>query len=300
MSSIRDATMKQDAANLDEASEIEDATEPVLDEHGNYCSVPNQAYKKRLLTPDTSRVTDFDQVIWRYVKLERLIEILDREILGFPQVSRFHEPLEGSFSPPAQVIDFPEIAKIFGSQEKANKVQAVFNQSNISLSYFVSCWHMSDYESDMMWERYESDVAIRTTVRELARLQPIPFHVSVLGELLPVITLGPCHYVDHSVPGSVPPGESLFYKAREFEGDKEFRSILMPWSLGWSQRKHEKWPGIVYVPLKPSTFVKEIVVRTRKEEDRNRFQAIDELLQKRGLTIPVRPSTLEKAPRWNP
>ncbi|MEO4013563.1 DUF2971 domain-containing protein [Pseudomonas rossensis] len=117
------------------------------------------------------------EVIWRYITLDRLVNILDDKALFMSSLGAYSasDPYEGY--PP------PGVLKIV--KDKCPPSWYLSNENNLSqdLSDFkvfakmlfqsrvVSCWYQGDEESEAMWKLYGDAgkaVAIRTTVGQLA------------------------------------------------------------------------------------------------------------------------------------
>jgi hypothetical protein len=188
--------------------------------------------KAELLKPDVSRITSpLDTRVWRYMKLEYFKQYVKDRHLYVPRVDMLGEPLEGSFCTPA------------GSDEHAE-----FRKGFMQQTFYVSCWHIAEHESDMMWGRYLQKfdgVAIHTTIGELLKFQPAAFEWQGY-EVIPAPLVGNVQYVEHAALGAFPANDcSLFYKDLAFNGDKEFRLIFKFWSyeLQWA-RLSERPEGI--------------------------------------------------------
>ena len=105
-------------------------------------------------------------VIWRYLKFERFVEILDTHSLWFSRPFRFEDQWEGLF-PPSYVRRTRQYADANGIPFEEFDRDFRRRLLRYRYAHFVNCWHMSDHESDAMWKLYalaRTGIAIRSTV----------------------------------------------------------------------------------------------------------------------------------------
>ncbi|MDD1001863.1 DUF2971 domain-containing protein [Pseudomonas sp. TNT2022 ID642] len=125
------------------------------------------------------------ETIWRYMTLDRLINILDDKALFMTGLSSYSEsdPYEG-YPPPAVLKQVkkhcPPAMYLSHDASKAQDLNnlKVFAQ-RIFHSRVVSCWYQGDEESEAMWKIYGDTgkaIAIRTTVEKLAKALGNEFH----------------------------------------------------------------------------------------------------------------------------
>lgn len=144
-----------------------------------------------------------NQKLWRYMSLERLIDILSRKKLFFASLNAYAEtdPFEGllpkvALDPLAQSmssfieneaiqkkINEERAIKMF-PEEHHEKIKKIFNKNNsddfklsVNEIYFrvlkstvINCWHQNKSESEAMWKLYAKDnkgIAIQTTAQNL-------------------------------------------------------------------------------------------------------------------------------------
>jgi len=90
--------------------------------------------------------------------------------------------------------------------------------------YFISCWYLSDYESDAMWKLYGGSnncIAVRSTTAKLK--ESLPTHTMVAM----------VNYIDYETQ-SFPTFnlfENVIHKRRSFEHERELRAIVGAASL---------------------------------------------------------------------
>jgi hypothetical protein len=164
--------------------------------------------------------------IWRYLESKRFLELINTSVLYVPNVRNLG-PLEGSYSEPS-------VAHTTEALDEAHAVlreigidnQPQLRKDLMQNCFFVSCWHMSEYETELMWKYTYKDpgCAIQTTVPKLLALE-LPKcpdrSVSITAKFGKVI------YTDFSIPGTVPGTDNcLFFKDYFYRGDDEFRFVI--------------------------------------------------------------------------
>lgn len=144
-----------------------------------------------------------NQKLWRYMSLERLIDILSKKKLFFTSLNSYAatDPFEGllpkiAINPLTQSLSSfidnqviqkklleEKTIKMF-PEEHHEKIKRIFNKNNsddfkldVNEIYFrvlkstvINCWHQNKSESEAMWSLYAKDnkgVAIQTTAQNL-------------------------------------------------------------------------------------------------------------------------------------
>lgn len=121
---------------------------------------------------------DDNQIIWRYLDMNKFESMLSEKSLFFCRSDKFSDPFEGSI--PKKEAEYRikselEMAKFFKreiSYEEAVKKSADIGNlhKNFKRSFTVNCWHINKGESDAMWRLYlktNEGVAIQSTVAKL-------------------------------------------------------------------------------------------------------------------------------------
>jgi hypothetical protein len=166
---------------------------------------------------DFSPPSDFDPPLWRYMTVERVSDVLTTSELYFARADLLGDPFEGSF--PAGQTEFRE--RFFKDATEHYLKEGLPRDAQLirQLAY-VSCWHMSDQESEHMWHRYGGRAVAVTS--SLSRIR------CAILELEAAFLLGEVAYHDYSS-GAIWEGNvfnPLFAKRREFRDDREFRIVL--------------------------------------------------------------------------
>jgi hypothetical protein len=119
-----------------------------------------------------------NDVIWRYLSLDKFISLLERKSLFFCRADRFSDPFEGSL--PKKEADYRIISQENGfrfygqpfNKEKADdniKATAEMHK-NLKRATVINCWHINEHESDGMWQLYlksNEGVSIKSSVKRI-------------------------------------------------------------------------------------------------------------------------------------
>ena len=168
--------------------------------------------------------------LWRYMDFYKFELLLESNRLVFPRADKLGEPFEGTR--PRGDIDW---WKRKADEVEQNKDVIKYNSKWMSDTamylkdkYFVSCWHINEFENRFMWESYtksEKSVAIQTTYSILSECT----HSS--------IPTGLVRYIDYSkerLP-SMNMFEFIMHKEIYFKDESEVRAV------GFSLLASDKW-----------------------------------------------------------
>ena len=114
-----------------------------------------------------------NRVIWRYLSLEKFLDIILNSQLFFTNLTKLTDQYEGtSFESDKQRL----LSKIRKSKNYDNEVKEVIEElqeTNELRSYtLVNCWTLKTHESFALWKIYVGNgpgVAIRTTISKLKK-----------------------------------------------------------------------------------------------------------------------------------
>lgn len=274
--------------------------ESVTTDTGEPCVVPSDKWKQELMTPDLRQVrSPLNTRVWRYMRFDHFESMLRQEALYFPRVDQLGDPAEGSFSASLDMKSNPVDGLSEDQKEKLLKSHRKLRRETMQRLFYVSCWHMNEFESELLWERYmgkhKEAVAIASSVAALCTLRPT-LRDTGRNEYIPRMYAGEVQYIDHSIPDSVPRDQlSLFFKANHFSGDREFRCIVELWNMGWSQHDKPDLPSGVIVPMAPFAIIDKIVIKPSSNGLKDK---VNKLLDELGFDLPVGESKLEATPVW--
>jgi hypothetical protein len=171
-----------------------------------------------------------DEPIWRYMKLSRFEEMINRQELHFSRIDQFNDLHEGAITRPTFNRNMEEW---YGrlEQEGFNGTPDQWRQRALlpeaasivfqRLGNYANCWHLSDRETNLMWSNYGSqELAVQSTVGKLAAAVPAsPFGRPV--HLQPII------YVDPET-DEMDFTEAYIYKHRVYRAENEIRAHTFP------------------------------------------------------------------------
>ena len=206
-------------------------------------------------------------VIWKYYKLSRFLDLLDQQKLFFTRVDKFSD-----------FNEFPVTerdAKLFNMS--LDECKSEFER--IKRQAFVNCWRIYVNESFGMWSAYsdiETGIAIKTTVRNL---------IAACSEKENDrdITIGKVHYIDDQSDGGQMLGMPLntcyiiFSKIKPYEYENELRLYFED----WENREKE----YLCIDVNLQILIEEIRVSAGSHPLYARM--VDSLLKEKGIDVPV-------------
>jgi len=172
-----------------------------------------------------------ETVLWRYMDLSKYLALLEYRELYFPRVTCLEDPFEGHLSKPtihrirtlSEGLCGEEVVK-----RKALGEQNIRTFSSFRHIFCVSCWHMSEVESDAMWGRYSERgdcIAVRSSFARFKKS---------LASADQEIHGTEIRYIDYDREeiDECQAFNWVRHKRKEFEQDREFRGIYMGPSNG--------------------------------------------------------------------
>lgn len=224
-----------------------------------------------------------NQIIWRYLTIDKLIYLLTSRGLFFSPATSFDDPFEGDYGE----ITKKDILKQYGS----NQIERDKNTHEFLKPHtYISCWYENDHESDAMWKIYGDAVAIMTTFGKIKKL--------LCWDKQEIRHCGRINYVDYSTEEIDASSSyiSYFYKRKSFEHENEVRFLIQNYFSGLQYDDYpepifgkklklninEDIEGIVYSPLMESYVI----------------ESINKLLEMYKISVPRRKSNLLDIPCW--
>ncbi|MBA8735337.1 DUF2971 domain-containing protein [Chromobacterium violaceum] len=230
-------------------------------------------------------------VLWRYMSLDKFINLLDSKTLFFTPISFYSQtdPFEGYM--PKVAMDamaditrrgveqglsaVDEIVKCYPVAENDARVQGVRDQwkglipaagktfSRITRATVINCWYSGGHESEAMWKLYsQSGVAIRTTVGSIKAAFDLG------GSDVQTIHMGKVKYVDFNSPDLVPrdcvteDGHLMgMIKRISYSHENEVRMMFTPdFKLDVSENDLEHEPVPYHIPIDVERLIEGIVM----------------------------------------
>ena len=210
----------------------------------------NSEYNQRARSQGLE-ILAWNAVLWRYVDLPKFVHMLAYATLPLIRLDQFEDQWEG-FSPPLA----PHEYQGFLAREHQQSDLERFKQAKqMRKSYYASCWHLSDVESDAMWKLYSSSkqgLAIRTTYRNL-------IYSLRKDSRQKKLLIGKVRYT------KLPPGCSMLQacmtKREPFAHEKEVRVIWHDATEKWDVKE-----PILPVCCDPKHLIEDIFVSPRSEQ----------------------------------
>lgn len=241
-----------------------------------------------------------DQFIWRYVPLASYLDMIFTSKLIFRRLDEFKDdPFEGS-SLPQDVRLRREVEYSLDQPEEIRK-RNIESTSSINEGmrkmFYVSCWHLSEFESDGMWNRYpsESTVCILSSVKS--------FTTSIKTEH--EVYLGKVNYVDFTNPQFEPIylGNGFLRICRKknfYEYEREVRAMITYYkdldgtSTGEASKMFPNNPKFLEIEFDLNELVHEVRVNPRAIAE---FKTtVLNVTRKANLNFPVNDSAMRGEP----
>lgn len=173
---------------------------------------------------------DDSKVLWRYMDVSKLLDLLVTQKLVFPRYDKFEDVYEG-YSKNYIDLVVSELAKHpdnFDSNVLVHTKATLRDSIFISLYYsYVSCWHLNEYESAGMWKLYCSvneSVAIKTNVGQLKKSIDTTSNNLAFGKVFYDFNMQNLRVNNLS---NVNVLDSLMVKRESFDHEKEYRVICL-------------------------------------------------------------------------
>jgi hypothetical protein len=116
---------------------------------------------------DLKHPKNSQQKMWRYVREDRLLDLLQTSELFFTQVAAFKDRLEGVLTRRTRDHAYRWFLHHDRSHDAARGSLAQYEATKAH--FYANCWHMNEHESYLMWRAYapERGYAIQTTFERL-------------------------------------------------------------------------------------------------------------------------------------
>lgn len=162
--------------------------------------------------------------LWRYMSFARYMLLLNTSKLWFSRVDKFDDPFEGAVTPFNAIIRDNQMS---GSEILSHPgIQGHFDwfHEGRRRMHYANCWHMSNIESNAMWEKYPSTETVAVVSDRSG------FREGLLTER--EIFLGRMEYKNYLPDTTDSVNDSngfgpIFTKRNNFEYEKEVRAVLL-------------------------------------------------------------------------
>jgi hypothetical protein len=265
-------------------------------------------------------------IVQRYMNLSKFLYLLQHGSLYLPKMSLFEDHLEGGLTANDYLDKTNELGiidlatnsywpKIQETEEERNKRLEDANLKHRELReqkfdtpfgrflkedvrknfptcrewIYVSCWHLSEFESSAMWQLYgveRNSICIFTTVEKLSSQ-------IVHDDTVDTIKLENVHYLDHATAkfGS-DPLKPFISKALPFSFEKEIRIVALNSKVDLVKSTENEINGI-NIKINPlSKLIDKIVISPNAESWFK--ECVQNLCNQYGLNIAVETSSLKR------
>jgi hypothetical protein len=178
------------------------------------------------------RPTDENVSIWRYLKFDRFLDLLERRQLHFARFDQYPDPWEGVLPPETVALARDGFRnEPLRAGESLTDFQMLVRDVNRTnkLCSFANCWFMNEHESDGMWRLYAPEgVAIRSTFNRLC---------ASFVQAPEMVHVGEVRYIDFRTEQPPTYGNTLavaYYKRRQFEHERELRAVVVNVPAQWT------------------------------------------------------------------
>lgn len=224
-------------------------------------------------------------IIWRYMTLSKFEKFAQSHALWFAAANSFTDAFEGTKAA-AEVRVRGRLWNEVGVSEEQRETIRGLTDWNRQFS-FVNCWMMNTNESDLMWHCYaeRNGVAIESTYGRLRSILPDWIYIYEV------------EYIDYDNDRMID-GHSLapvFYKRKEFAGERELRVVIDVFPVGDPRRLVTKpLPMGHLVEVDLSRLITRVILS--QSPIPGLLKRVRELTDSVG--IPLTRSSLDKVPRW--
>ncbi len=126
-----------------------------------------EPFDKRIAHPCFPQPEDASRAVWRYMALPKFVSLLQTSQLYLTRLDLLNDPHEGSL--PRPLVEARDALFEKEGIKHALPHMSGVNQKIRSACY-VSCWVLSDSESEALWRLYTTDndgIAIQSTYQQL-------------------------------------------------------------------------------------------------------------------------------------
>jgi len=213
------------------------------------------------------------QTLWRYLSADRLKDLLNTEELFLTNLPALEDKYEGALTTRAR----ESLANWFQTQNRCARAVAygeVEKYQQSQAEFYVSCWHMNEQESYLMWKAYgDRGYAIQTTFE---RVQ------CSFEQTAAVITGGTVDYVDFDR-DLTPVGNSFNHVATKdtpYTDEREFRLVF--WNLDPRNANVALLPKGVRIPVDVRMLIRSIVPSPFAN---SMDTELERLIEENGITL---------------
>jgi len=220
------------------------------------------------------------QKLWRYLKYERLVQIINDGVLYFSHISKMSDKWEGLLTNLTKDKLFQQQYLIY---RNAITARDATNQYELHKDlFYVNCWHMSNHESYLMWKAYtDKGCAIQTDYERL---------VAAFGDDPPTINGCVINYIDYERE-HFPIGNAFVavsHKDLPYLDEKEFR--LLCWKPDLEKQNIPFDENGVNIAIDLNMLIKKIFIDPSKNLN---IKELQEQIEKKKLNCRIENSKIK-------
>jgi|GEM_PF-4086929 len=129
---------------------------------------------------------DSNGIIWRYMDVPKLVDLLHRSELHMAQLRSLEDPLEGRYTATYRAAYDSHVRQLMKNKDLQFSI-AERSETFMRASLYVNCWCLQDHETQGMWRVYggAAGVALRTTYSRLVSALPPDVYVGQVRYVSP-------------------------------------------------------------------------------------------------------------------
>lgn len=241
-----------------------------------------------------------DKKIWRYMDFTKFVDILDKSQLFFPTANKLGDPLEGSYTKASIDYRNANIDNFFREETWNIIPRENFEASwskisrNKSKDVAISCWNISEDESDALWQLYcsgQEGIAIQSTIghlKESLKQEDRDIYIGKVNYVNHIKELKPQTDIDLLRP--------FLDKGISHKYEEEVRAVIdfPPFVLKNNVLKPRRMTGGYYATTNPDLLIEEVFISPRSPKWKR--ELVRSVLLKYRLNKRVHKSDLTKKP----
>jgi hypothetical protein len=224
------------------------------------------------------------QPLWRYLKVERLTDLISTESLYFRRLSLMGDKWEGLLTAKTSAVLLRHFYGIYHDASIANA--QIEDYEKHREEFYVNCWHMNNAESYLMWKVYaDRGCAIETTFERI-RIAFDGFMGEIEGSVI--------DYIDYKRE-KMPVGniyQSVVRKDLPYKDEREFR--LLFWQHSLANQKIEVGLEGIKIGVNLNKLIARIWLNPQYEES---TREIVRLVEAKGLDCEICNSAINEVSR---
>jgi hypothetical protein len=260
----------------------------------------NYFMKQRLKNPGPNKIQRWPpyprfeepkdrEKVWRYMDFTKFMWLIDQSALYFARTDTFLDKWEGAY-PKQNSITHLGLYKDNGQDRIINL------RKRSGTFYYISCWHLSEYESAAMWDLYKKadvGIGVQSTYQRLRDSIKDDF----LTDPMHFTKVKYIDYENERFEGPIPELgalEPLFHKRKSYEHEKELR-IITSNLLSDDSKKYVDSPRGVSFPVDLQTLLQNVYISPKS--GRWFKELVESVLRKYELVdVPVHHTDLDNEP----